>query len=115
MSIIQLTLQICLLAIFVGIAGCATPNPLAGWNADYKAEPDKAIVADCQDYIQRLPLKQKKLVDSASISFYKNRPDQHAIKIEIPLNGVWHEHVLIYGRDNDRIKVIKYSDGGYRS
>jgi hypothetical protein len=116
MKIIRLTSPILLWVIFVCVVGCATPNPLAGWKrADYNTEPDKAIVADYQDYIQKLPLTERKLIDSASVSFYKNEACQYAIKIEIPLNGVWQEHVLIYGRDNDRIKVIKYSDRGYRS
>ena len=40
---------------------------------------------------------------------------QHAIRIEIPLNGTWWEHVLIYNKNNTRIKVIKYANGHYAS
>jgi hypothetical protein len=40
---------------------------------------------------------------------------QHAVKIEIPLNGAYSEHVLFYDKENKRIKVIVYSGGRYAS
>src|SRR5204863_3336570 len=64
------------------------PDPLLGWKrADYLAVPNATIVKDYQDYIQNLSHKEKERVDSASVLFFKDGKGQHAIKIEIPLNG----------------------------
>jgi hypothetical protein len=119
MNIIQLSFCVLLAGSFCW-NGCelfaSHTNPIAGWEvADYVGQPNEMIVKDYQDFIQTLPAKEKSLVDSASISYFKDATGQHAIKIEIPQNGIWWEYVLIYGKDNERIKTVKYTSGGYRS
>ena len=96
------------------VAGCvSTTNPLVGWKVDFNHEPDQVIVIDYQNYIQKLPPDEKKF--AYPNHFYEDGMGQHAVQIEIPLNGTWWEHVLIYDKDNKRIKTIKYSSGSYRS
>jgi hypothetical protein len=107
------------LVVFIAllVAGCAapkpTPDPLAGWQKAYKEEPSQAIVKDYQDYIHTLSPEEQKYV--GSIFFYEDAMGQHAIRIEIGLNGIWWEHVLIYDKADRRIRTIKYANGGYRS
>jgi hypothetical protein len=97
--------------------GCTThrPDPLAGWATDLAHQPSPVIVEDYQAYIGKLPPREKHLVDKYSIWFYRNDAGEHAVRIEIPLNGIWWEHVLYYSKENQRIKTVKYSTGGYRS
>jgi hypothetical protein len=115
MNITRFTFCILLAALICG-TGCATPDPLKGWHLCFSQDPKylgEAIVADYQDYIQKLPPKEK------NFAYYEHDFEdgagQHAVRIEIPLNGTWWEHVLIYDKNNKRIKTIKYSSGGYRS
>jgi hypothetical protein len=106
-----------LLAAFVCAAGCSVPkpvpDPVAGWQKVYNHDPDPTIVKDYQDYIQKLPPEEKKYV--GVIDWFEDGTGQHAVKIEIGLNGISWVHVLIYDKDNKRIKAIKYSSGSYRS
>jgi len=117
MSIIRFCI---LLALFILVAGCAssdpTPNPLAGFNFCFSPDPaklDKAIQADYLDYIQKLPTKERKFAYYASD--FEDGTGRHAIAILIELNGTEWTHVLIYDRDNKRIKVTKYISGHYAS
>jgi hypothetical protein len=108
-----------LLAVIFWITGCSAPkpapDPLVGWKRVYLSEPNKAIVEDYRDYIQKLPPTEKKFVDEYSVDFFENDTGSHAIKIEVLLNGTYWEHVLVYDRNNKRINTIKYSAGHYRS
>ena len=98
------------------ISGCSCsapkPDPLAGWKSASK-NPDQAITNDYQDYIQKLPPKGKDFV--GSVIFFEDGTGQHAIDIGIGVNGRWWRHILIYDKENNRIKVIKYKTGGYQS
>lgn len=100
------------LAALGWIVGCATPNPLAGWKPA-STNPNQTIVNDYQNYIQKLPSEERKY--AGMIQYFEDGMGEHAIKIEIPLNGTWWQHVLIYDQNDKRIKMIKYSSGGYRS
>jgi hypothetical protein len=126
MKITRFTSQFLLLAMFLWIAGCAThPDPLAGWqeNFDPSGPSDKIIEKDYQDYIKGLglkPIKMGALVTYASengnefvasTDFFKDGTGQHAVKITISLNHAVWEHVLIYDKDNKRIRTIKYRSG----
>jgi hypothetical protein len=101
--------------------GCATPahNPLSGWTGGLSlyqgGHTDGAITTDYQSYIQKLPLQESQFITKFDIKFYEDRTGQHAVEISIPLNGTWRMHVLIYDKDDKRIKVIKYIGGEYRS
>jgi hypothetical protein len=71
------------------------------------------IEKDYSDYIQKLPPDEK---NSSQVNGYFNDgAGQHAVQIEVALNGTWWRHILIYDKDNKRIKAIKYSFGKYRS
>ena len=104
-----------LLAVLVCTAGCATqkPNPLAGWKFCFSQDPKNlgpAIMADYQDYIQKLSPKDRSHI--GGFNTFEDGTGQHAIMIEIFVTGntSWHD-ALIYDKENKRIKVIKY---GYR-
>jgi hypothetical protein len=88
-------------------------NPIAtGWQWDFKPEP-KAIETDSQDFIQRLPPKERPYASWGH--YYKDGTGQHAIEIQIALDGTDWVYVLIYDKDNKRVKVYKYVAGNYRS
>jgi hypothetical protein len=108
-----------LFAGFVWTVGCAGlarqhPDPLAGWKPDFDSRPsDQAIEKDYQNYIQKLPTKER--ISAGPVESFQDGTGQHAVRIIIGINGTVWENVLIYDKDNKRIKVIKYSNGGYAS
>ena len=106
-----------LLAAFILVGGCATqtPDPLAGWKPLFGREYeqlDEAIRGDYQNYILTLTPKERQ---SPSVHFYGDGTGQHAVEIIIGLNGRWWRHILIYDKENNRIKAIKYATGYYAS
>jgi hypothetical protein len=103
-------------------AGCVSskppPDPLTGWVYCYSNDPvhsNKGILDDYNTYIKQLRSREKKFSAVALVNMFKDATGEHAVKIEIPVDGVWREHVLIYDKDNKRIKVIKYYNGRYQS
>jgi hypothetical protein len=104
-----------LLAAIVWTAGCATqkPDPLAGWYSTNNLSSNKVIADDYQDYIQKLSLRKREFV--LSINFFEDRTGQHAVNIATGENGRYWKHILIYDKNNKRIKVIQYKTGWYRS
>jgi hypothetical protein len=113
-NILKLTLGSLLVAYICG-GGCATrSDPLAGWRIDYHNQPDPAIERDYHDYIQKLPANQNDFI--GTVDFLRDDTGRHAIHIKVGANNRWWEHVLIYDKDNRRIQVLKYRNGGgYRS
>jgi hypothetical protein len=103
---------ILLSAAIFGIAGCATPNPLVGWRIEFK-KVDPAVEKDAEDYIRKLPPAEKKYAGWGF--YYKDGTGQHAMVIEVDLNGTAWNHVLVYDKDDKRIKVVKYVAFHYRS
>ena len=107
-----------LLAMFLCGFGCSssklTPDPLAGFHAASK-NPDQIIEKDYQDYIQTLSTEEKKYLGPSPASFFEDGTGQHAIRITIGLNGTVWRHVLIYDKNDKRIKTIKYASGDYHS
>jgi hypothetical protein len=91
------------------------PDPLAGWHFSsmVNLQSNKVIMDDYQDYIQKLPPEEKKYV--GPIQYYEDGTGQHAILIAIALNGTDWAHVLIYDKENKRIKILKYVSGHYQS
>lgn len=90
-----------------------TPNPLSGWNMDFAPKLDPAIDKDCQDYIQHLSPEENSHAQESG--YFNDGTGRHAVEILVALNGTWWKHVLIYDKDNKRIKVVKYVYGHYRS
>lgn len=114
-----LVLALCAAVIF----GCRcstsirTSDPLAGFHASSLGNLDsnKAITDDCNNYIKTLTPEEQKYLGPSPIDFYEDGTGRHAVEISIGLNGAnWH-HVLIYDKDNKRIKTIKYISGHYAS
>lgn len=106
-----------LFAALIYMAGCVTKpaaDPLAGWKIDLNDQPDDTIVKDYQDYIRNLPPKLRHNAQGP-FWFFKDGSGQHAIKMEIALNGAYYEHLLIYDQNDKRIKVVVYSGGRYAS
>jgi len=68
---------------------------------------------DYQDYIQKLSFEERRSI--GVIHFLEDGTGQHAVRFEIALNGTDWAHILIYDRENKRIKVIKYASGRYSS
>jgi hypothetical protein len=110
-----------LLAAVVLVAGCASPNdtrpipsPLEGWHSlsldDFNS--NKAIADDYQVYLQELRGKKRQFI--FSVDYAQDGTGQRAVHIKQGVSGTYWEHFLFYDRDNKRIKVIKYRNGGYR-
>jgi hypothetical protein len=104
-----------LLVMFLCGFGCSsskpTPDPLTGFHVSdlQNLDSNKAITDDYKDYIQKLSPEERKFV--AYIDYFENGTGQHAVKITIGLNGTNWRHILIYDKDNKRIKTIKYISG----
>jgi hypothetical protein len=95
-----------------------TSDPLEGWKLliDRESEKlDQAVKDDYRAYIQKFLSKKHYYIDDSNIWFFENKTGEHAVKIEIPSNGTWLAYVLIYDKENKRIKVIKSKTGRYRS
>jgi hypothetical protein len=117
-------IRVIFLAVLITGVGCAAPkpatDPLAGWKGGktaYEGSPfiDQAIRNDYRNYIQSLPADEKNVVNDFDIRFFEDGTGQRAVKISVPLHGVWWEHVLIYDKDDKRIDTINYSSGRYAS
>jgi hypothetical protein len=106
------------LTVFICGFGCTaskpTSDPLTGFHAAGRAL-DQTIVNDYQNYMQNLSPKEKQNMGPYPASFFEDGTGQHAVKIEIGMDGnVW-EHILIYDKDDKRVKTFKYVSGDYRS
>ena len=88
-------------------------NPIPGWQIAFKEEPNQAIEKDYQGYIHTLSPEEQKF--AGPIFYFRDGTGQHAIRITIGINGTSWQHVLIYDKDDKRIRVVKYTSGGYRS
>jgi hypothetical protein len=92
-----------------------TPDPLAAFHIyDLKYfDSYKAISEDYTNYVHTLSQEEQAQADL--FFFYEDESGQHAIKIEIGINGNRWEHILIYDKANRRVKTIKYVAGHYMS
>jgi hypothetical protein len=103
------------------VTGCVmrseSYDPLKGWkggNSVFEGNvPDKVITEDYKLYVQSLPFYQRVAVDDFDIRVFNDGNGQHAIKISIPERGTWWQHLLIYDRDDRRMKVITWISGKY--
>ena len=106
-----------MLSVLVLSVGCVGwyvhhPDPLAGWHTASK-NPDQSIVNDYQNYIHTLSPEEQKF---ATVDYYfEDGAGQHAVEITIGLNHTNWRHILIYDKDNKRIKIIKYASGNSAS
>jgi hypothetical protein len=105
-----------LLAAFALFAGCAhSPDPMTGWQRDFLHEPDAAIEKDYQDFIKTFKPEGQR--PDQAIGYFKDGTGQHAIETEIfkyHQNASCH-YLIIYDKDDKRIKIIKFDCGSYQS
>lgn len=115
LSYIAIALALCATAILGCRCSTAKSDPLAGFYVDALHGPDsnKTIADDYKKYIQTLSPEERKY--TGSITFYGNKADEHAVLIEVDLNGTAWYHALFYDKNNKRIKVIKYVGYHYMS
>ena len=110
--------------VIIIVTGCNRPSnsaapgppavdPLAGWKMVLDAQPDATINKDSKDYIQKLSLTSRDFVMSSSL--YEDASGEHALDIQIGVDGTWWHHILFYDKNDKRVKVIKFTSGGYRS
>jgi len=97
-------------------------NPIADWTFraldDYSMprdrhhyQLDKAIIDDYQHFIadkKKFPYPPDKIT-----GFFEDGKGQRAVQITIGLKGTHWVYALIYDRNDERIKVIKYVSGYY--
>jgi hypothetical protein len=124
-------------ALLIG-AGCETTkdplDPLLGWKSvgeiGFKVDEmhgyietfpgDQAIADDIRTYINNLPISRGQWEDRrycywiTHMTLFQDGAGQHAVRIQIPVNGKHQNHVLLYNPANKRTKVIRYSSGSYR-
>ncbi|MBW8864770.1 MAG: hypothetical protein JF609_07580 [Verrucomicrobia bacterium] len=123
-----LSLALALSAVVLFGCRCSTskptPDPLAGWtfrtfdqfeppSGQHHYHLDKTISDDYQDFIA----KNKLSLVGAITGFYEDMTGQHAVRFEaIPPDAYssW-TYVLIYDKQNHRVKIIKYDEHRYRS
>ena len=107
---------IILMAACVGTGGCVSSrNPLKDWSPCRSDAVNESVKVDYHDYIKKDLLPKNYFINESNIWFYQNGTGQHAVRIEIPADGIWLERVLIYSKNGERLRVIKYSAGHYRS
>lgn len=90
------------------------PNPLTAWkHTPDNAQPDPAIVADYESYIEQLPQDQKKvsIVNPYMVRLFEDGKGAHAMEIRLYLKHTEWKYVLIYDESNRRVKELKYADG----
>ena len=83
----------------------------------------KAISDDVQDFVNKLPVDH--LPDYVGggtrrwcywisrMTFLEDGAGQHAVSFEIPHDGTHWEYVLIYDKNNKRVKAVRYVKGYY--
>ena len=107
-----------LMSTFIMGCGCntskPTADPLAEFHPCFKIL-DQSIVNDYQNYIQTLSPEERKNLGPSPVSSFEDGAGQHAVQIKIGINGTVWLHVLIYDKENKRIKTTKYSIGHYAS
>jgi hypothetical protein len=107
-----------LFAVLVCSFGCTaskpTPDPLTGFHAARKGL-DQSIVKDYQTYMRMLSPEEQKYLGPSPVSYFEDGTGQHAAVITIGIDHKVWRHILIYDKDDKRIKTIKYISGDYAS
>ena len=97
-------------------AGSASPgtNPVAGWGLCRSQDTrklEKAIQDDYRNYLSNLTQNERMWMGSVRLS--EDGSGQHAVTISVAWYGTWWNHVLVYDKDNKRIRTIRYVAGHY--
>jgi len=81
------------------------PDPLTGFHAAGKGL-DHSIVKDHETYIQNLSPEEKQSLGPYPASFFKDDTGQHAVRIKTGMDGDSWEHILIYVKNDKRVKTL---------
>jgi|LakMenE01Jun11ns_1017448.scaffolds.fasta_scaffold9777735_1 hypothetical protein len=81
------------------------PEQLAGWNGTNEL-PDGSIVADYNDYIEKLPKAERSGV--ASVNYYVDGNGRSAVAVLVNVDRVEWTHLLTYDKQNKRAGVTKF-------
>jgi hypothetical protein len=111
---------ICLvfISLFTFGCGCNTSkpasDPLAGWKMELLEEPNSILKKDRDDFVENLSPKGKKITGPSW--YYTDGKGQHAVTVEVFVGGTasW-SYILIYNKEGQRVKVIKYHYTKYQS
>jgi len=133
-QLLSRVLPVILLSLLVFGFGCIIirpgENPLLGWKMvgstiwaawDSPEEQNPghfpiSIIDDYKDFLKHIPRTLKKTPPPIfQVCYFDDENQQHAIEITIPENGIWWKYVLIYNKDNKRIRTVKYASGRYMS
>lgn len=120
----QFTIYLCM-TVLVFASGCASPQPRdplpasEGWRVLYDQDIRKLpqdIINDYQAYIQKLPRKERIQLTESSLHFSGNKNGQHAVSFDIKRPAfigftIW-TYVLVYDKDNKRIKATQFKSRG---
>lgn len=110
-------------------------EPLKGWkpggevgckNGEMSAEISpipgyKEISDDVQKFVNKLPVDHSPYGTRRwcywieDMRFYEDGTGQHAVGFQIPHDGTWWGYVLIYDKNNKRVKAVRYVQGHYMS
>jgi len=74
---------------------------------------EKSISDDYQAYLDSLSPEER--MWASPTWFLEDGTGQHAVTFEVAWYGTAWTHVLIYDKNNKRIKATKYISGHYRS
>lgn len=104
-------------------------NPIEGWKpiADVGCKDGQlsaeispitgyaGISDDVQKFVNKLPMDGpvKWCCWIEDMKFYEDGTGQHAVGFQIPHSGTWWGYVLIYDKNNKRLKAIRYVQGHY--
>jgi|SRR6516162_9829643 hypothetical protein len=125
--IIHKTITSLFLVACVCVIGCSSvppyprgsasvgPNPVAGWAGCQSQDfgtLDKAIQDDYRDYVSSLTSNELMWMGPRGLS--EDGSGQHAITIHVAWWGTDWAHVLVYDKDNKRIRTVRYVAGHYR-
>ena len=120
MNIIRFTSGILLIACLT-LTGCSFAyeelsshtNPIPGWRSCSldSLDKNKAISDDYQAYMKTLKLTWRDFVNGHD--YYEDGTGQHAVTISLGLDGTYWTYVLIYDKNDKRIKVKKWVSGHY--
>ena len=133
-----------LLAASICWSGCemfaSRTNPITGWKSikevgckdgEMSAEISpisgyETISDDVQKFVNKLPVDTTRYDPKVNsdrrwcywiedMTFYEDGTGQHAVSFTIPVNGTDWGYVLIYDKNNKRVKAVRYVQGNYRS
>lgn len=99
------------------LVGCTDKSKILssenGWKTCPAEQLSKTISDDYRGFVNALPSDERALVDRANTFCYSNTNGKHAVRFEIPLHGNWTQHVVIYNKNDKRLKTFRYNRGRY--